>query len=164
MTSSAAPRRMLSNSMHHLPAGSVAKQRTNPNRWIELTVGVRRQKDLPDLSALDSKRPAERTYMNREQLRDEYGSDPAAVDAIEKFATAHNLVVTKDERAAARMGLGGTVANLSAAFGVTLFDYTHPKLGEFHARTGPISVPAELGDAITGVFGFNNHRALRRLP
>ncbi|MBV8088214.1 MAG: S8 family serine peptidase, partial [Alphaproteobacteria bacterium] len=49
-------------------------------------------------------------------------------------------------------------------FGVTLFDYTHPKLGEFHARTGPISVPAELGDAITGVFGFNNHRALRRLP
>jgi kumamolisin len=164
MTSSAAPRRMLSNSMHHLPAGSVAKQRTNPNRWIELTLGVRRRKELPDLSALDGKRPAERTYMTRQQLRDEYGSDPAAVDAIEKFAAAHNLVVTKDERASARMGLGGTVANLSAAFGVTLFDYTHPKLGEFHARTGPISVPAELGDAITGVFGFNNHRALRRLP
>lgn len=61
------------------------------------------------------------------------------------------------------MGLGGTVVNLSAAFGVTLFDYTHPKLGKFHARTGPISVPAELGDAITGVFGFNNHRSLRRL-
>lgn len=74
---------MLSNSMHHLPAGSVAKQRTNPNRWIELTVGVRRNKDLPDLSALDSKHPAERTYMTREQLRDEYGSDPAAVEAIE---------------------------------------------------------------------------------
>ena len=164
MTSSAAPRRTLPNSMHHLPAGSVAKQRTNPNRWIELTVGVRRKKDLPDLAALDSKRPAERSYMTREQLRDDYGSDPTAVEAIDKFATAHNLVVTKDERASARIGLGGTVANLSAAFGVTLFDYTHPELGQFHARTGPISVPAELGDAITGVFGFNNHRALRRLP
>jgi kumamolisin len=155
---------MLSNSMHHLPAGSVAKQRTNPNRWIELTVGVRRKKDLPDLSALEGKRPAERTYLTREQLRDEYGSDPAAVDAVEKFAAAHNLVVTKSEPSSARMGLGGTVANLSAAFGVTLFDYTNPKLGEFHARTGPISVPAELADAITGVFGFNNHRAVRRLP
>jgi kumamolisin len=164
MTSSAAPRRMLSNSMHHLPAGSVAKQRTNPNRWIELTLGVRRRRELPDLSTLDNKRPAERTYMTREQLRDEYGSDPAAVDAIEKFAAAHNLVVTKNEPTSARMGLGGTVANLNAAFGVTLFDYSNPKLGEFHARTGPISVPAELGDAITGVFGFNNHRALRRLP
>ena len=164
MDSSGASRRTLTNSMHHLPAGSVAKQRTNPNRWIELTVGVRRLKDLPDLSALDSKRPAERRYMTRDQLKNDYGSDPAAVEAIEKFAVDHHLVVTKDERASARLGLGGTVANFSAAFGVTLFDYTHPRLGDFHARTGPISVPAALGDAITGVFGFNNHCALRRLP
>ena len=164
MTRSGASRRVLADSIHHLPAGSVAKQRTNPNRWLELTVGVRRLKDLPDLSALDSKPPAERHYMTRDQLRTEYGSDPAAVEAIEKFAAAHHMVVTKDERASARLGLGGTVANLSAAFGVTLFDYTHPALGNFHARTGPISVPAELGNAITGVFGFNNHRTLRRLP
>jgi kumamolisin len=164
MNSSGASRRTLSNSMHHLPAGSVAKKRTNPNKWIELTVGVRRLKDLPDLSALDTKLPGERRYMTRDQLKNDYGSDPAAVEAIEKFAADHHLVVTKDERASARLGLGGTVANLSAAFGVTLFDYTHPRLGDFHARTGPISVPTTLGDAITGVFGFNNHRALRRLP
>ena len=164
MNSSGASRRTLSNSMHHLPAGSVAKQRTNPNRWLELTLGVRRLKDLPDLSALDSKPPGERRYMTRDQLKNDYGSDPAAVEAIEKFAADHHLVVTKDERASARLGLAGTVANLSAAFGVTLFDYTNPHLGDFHARTGPISVPAALGDAITGVFGFNNHRALRRLP
>ena len=164
MNTSGASRRVLANSVHHLPAGSVAKQRTNPNRWLELTLGVRRLKDLPDLSALDGKRPAERRYMTRDQLRNQYGSDPAAVEAIEKFAAAHNLVVTKDERASARLGLGGTVANLSNAFGVKLFDYTHPRLGDFHARTGPISVPAEVGDAITGVFGFNNHRTLRRLP
>lgn len=163
-SSGASRRRTLTNSMHHLPAGSVAKQRTNPSRWLELTVGVRRLKDLPDLSALDGKAPAERRYMTRDQLKTDYGSDPAAVEAIEKFAADHQLVVTKDERASARLGLAGTVANLSAAFGVTLFDYTHPSLGDFHARTGPISVPAALGDAITGVFGFNNHRALRRLP
>ena len=99
MNSSGAFRRTLTNIMHHLPAGSVAKQRTNPNRWIELTVGVRRLKDLPDLSALDSKRPAERRYMTRDQLKNDYGSDPAAVEAIEKFAADHYLVVTKDERA-----------------------------------------------------------------
>jgi kumamolisin len=163
-SSGASRRRTLTNSMHHLPAGSVAKQRTNPSRWLELTVGVRRLKDLPDLSALDGKAPAERRYMTRDQLKTDYGSDPAAVEAIEKFAADHQLVVTKDERASARLGLAGTVANLSAAFGVTLFNYTHPSLGDFHARTGPISVPAALGDAITGVFGFNNHRALRRLP
>lgn len=164
MTSSTASRRVLAKSIYHLPAGAVVKQKTDPSRWLEVTVGVRRLKELPDLSALDDKVPSQRQYMTRDQLRNEYGSDPAAVDAIQKFAAAHNLLVTKDERASARLGLAGTVANLSDAFGVKLFDYTHPTLGEFHARTTPISVPAELGDAITGVFGFNNHRTLRRLP
>jgi kumamolisin len=164
MRSPTANRRMLANSLHHLPPGSVAKQRTNPNRWLELTVGVRRRKQLPDLSALDAKRPGERTYMSRDQLRNEFGSDPAAVDAIEKFAAAHHLVVTRNEPASARLGLGGTVADISDAFGVKLFDYSHPKLGEFHARTGPVMLPADLGDAITGVFGLNNQRVMHRLP
>ncbi len=73
-------------------------------------------------------------------------------------------VVTKNEPASARLGIGGTVANISDAFGVTLFDYSHPKLGDFHARTGPVMLPAEVGNAITGVFGLNNHRVMRRLP
>jgi kumamolisin len=164
MRSPAANRRMLANSLHHLPPGSVAKRRTNPNRWLELTVGVRRRKQLPDLSALDAKPPGERKYMTRDQLRNEYGSDPAAIDAIEKFAAAHHLVVTRNEPASARLGLGGTVANISDAFGVKLLDYSHPKLGEFHARTGPVMLPDDVGDAITGVFGLNNHRVMHRLP
>lgn len=47
---------------------------------------------------------------------------------------------------------------------MTLFDYNHPTLGAFHARTGPVNIPHELKDDITGVFGFNNHRILRRNP
>ena len=164
MRSPTANRRVLANSLHHLPPGSVAKRRTNPNRWLELTVGVRRRKQLPDLSALDAKRPGERTYMTRDQLRNEFGSDPAAIDAIEKFAAAHHLVVTRNEPASARLGLGGTVADISDAFGVKLFDYSHPKLGDFHARTGPVMLPADIGDAITGVFGLNNQRVMHRLP
>ena len=164
MRSPTANRRVLANSLHHLPPGSVAKQRTNPNRWLELTVGVRRRKQLPDLSALDAKRPGERTYMTRDQLRNEFGSDPAAIDAIEKFAAAHHLVVTRNEPASARLGIGGTVADISDAFGVKLFDYSHPKLGDFHARTGPVMLPTDIGDAITGVFGLNNQRVMHRLP
>jgi kumamolisin len=164
MRSPAANRRVLANSQHHLPPGSVAKRKTNPNKWIELTIGVRRLKQLPDLSALEDKRPGERTYMTREQLRTEYGSDPAAVEQIEKFAADHNLVITRDERASARLGLAGTAGNVSAAFGVKLLDYTHPKLGEFHARTGPVTLPEEVAGAITGVFGLNTHRVMHRAP
>jgi kumamolisin len=152
----------LPGSSHPVPVGSKAVRQTSGHRWLELTVGVRRTKPLPDLSALDDKLPADRTYMTREQLVDQHGSDPKAVESIEAFAKAHNLVVTQNEPASARMGLAGTVEDVNAAFGVELFDYTHPKLGEFRARTGPVHIPADMAGAITGVFGLNNHRILRR--
>jgi kumamolisin len=126
MRSPAANRRVLVNSLHHLPPNSVATRRTNPNKWIELTVGVRRLKQLPDLSALEAKRPGERQYMTRDQLRSEYGSDPAAIEKIKKFAADHDLVVTRNELASARLGIAGTVANVSQAFGVRSFDLTSP--------------------------------------
>jgi kumamolisin len=152
----------LPNSVHQLPIGSKAIHRTNGQKWLELTVGVRRSQQLPDLSDLDNKLPAQRTYMTRDQLAGKYGSDPKALEAIEAFAKAHNLVVTRNEPASARLGLAGTVADVSDAFGVTLFDYSHPQLGDFHARTGPVHVPPEIANAITGVFGLNNHRVLQR--
>ncbi len=152
----------LKNSHHLIPAGSRALRRTNGQRWLELTLGVRRRASLPDLSALDGARPAQRTYMTREQMAQKYGSDPAALKAIEAFAQAHKLVVTRDHRTSARVGLAGTVGDLSAAFGVTLFDYSHPELGDFHARTGLVHLPPEIAGAVTGVFGFTNHRILRR--
>ncbi len=153
----------LADSVHHLPVGAKAIRRTSANRWMELTLGVRRAKDLPDLSAYDKELPKNRKYMTRKQLADEFGSAPDAIADIKKFAAAHNLVVTKDERASARLGIAGTVANLSAAFGVTVFNYSHPQLGQFHARTGPVELPPDVANAITGVFGFNNHRILRRI-
>jgi kumamolisin len=164
MRSPAAKRRVLVNSAHHLPPNSVAIRRTNPNKWIELTVGVRRLKQLPDLSALEAKSPGERQYMTRDQLRTEYGSDPAAIAKIEKFAADHDLVVTRNEPASARLGIAGTVASVSQAFGVKLLNYKHPKLGDFYARTGPVALPVEVARAITGVFGLNNHRVMHRLP
>lgn len=152
----------LPGSTHPAPVGSTAVRPTSGQRWLELTVGVKRTRPLPDLSALDDRLPADRTYMTREQMADQHGSDPQAVEAIEAFAKAHNLVVTRNEPASARMGLAGTVDDVNAAFGVTLYDYTHPKLGHFHARTGPVHLPADVADAVTGVFGLNNHRILRR--
>ena len=154
----AAQRVTLPTSEHRIPVGSTALKQTSSGKWIELTIGVKPVKALPDLSALDEKLPAQRKYMTREQLAHEYGSDPKAVQAIESFAKEHDLVVTRNEPASARMGLAGTADKVNAAFGVTLTDFENPKLGAFHARTSPVTLPPEVGDAITGVFGLNNHR------
>jgi kumamolisin len=152
----------LPNSTHPVPPGSKALRRTNANHWIELTLGVRRRVDLPDLSALDGVAPDQRRYMTRDEMTAQHGSDPAAVDAITQWAGQHDLVVSNNQPISARLGVGGTVENLSEAFGVDLFDFENPELGEFHARTGPVHVPPELVGLITGVFGFNNHRILKR--
>ena len=152
----------LKSSFHPLPVGAKAIRRTNPRQWLKVTLAVKPVKPLPNLSNMNMVKPAKRTYLTREQITQQHGSDPASVERIEAFARAHNLVVTGDHRASARIGLAGTVADLSAAFGVTLFDYVHPELGSFHARTGPIEVPSGLAEDIVGVFGFTNHRMMRR--
>jgi kumamolisin len=154
----------LRNSTHTLPAGSVVQRKTSPNQRIEVTVAVARKQKLPSLADLENKKPRDRKYMTRDDLEKNFGSSDDAVAKITAYAKAHNLQVTRNEPGAARMRLAGTVQDISNAFGVTLFDYHQDKLGNFHGHTGPVSIPAELQGAITGVFGFNNHRHLRRHP
>ena len=146
----------LVNSIHHLPEGAMPRGPTNPRQWLKLTVGVRRLQRLPELL------PGCRGSMPRAVLAKTYGADPAAVERIRAFAVQHHLVVSKDDRLSARICLSGTVEDLSDAFGVRLLDYTHPELGEFHARLDPVGLLPELVGQVTGVFGFNNHRILRR--
>jgi kumamolisin len=156
------PNVQLPNSTHTLPPGSILQRKTNPHQLIEVTLGVARKRAIPDLSALEKLKPRERKYMTRSQLETDFGADPAALEKIAAYAQEHNLQVTRVEPGAARARLSGTVQDVTAAFGVTLFDYQQEKLGKFHAHTGPVSVPQELAGAVTGVFGFNNHRHLRR--
>ncbi len=156
------PNVVLPNSTHTLPAGSMLQHKTSPNQWIEVTLGVARKKPLPSLADMEKQKPRERKYMTRDQLENEYGVTNDAMDKITAYAHAHNLQVTRTEPGAALVRLAGTVQDISNAFGVTLFDYHHDKLGNFHAHTGPVSIPAELQGVVTGVFGFNNHKHLRR--
>ena len=155
-------RHELTNSVHQIPHTAQAIRRTSGHKWLEVTLGIRRKLVLPDLSNLDAVLPTARTYLTHDELTRTYGSDPDAVQHVHDFAAAHGLVVVSEESLSARLTLGGTVDELSAAFGVTLFDYKDATLGDFHARTGPVSVPAELAGDITGVFGFSNQRHLRR--
>jgi kumamolisin len=152
----------LANSTHTLPAGSMLERKTSAHQWIEVTLGLRRKKELPSLAAMEKLKPRERKYMTRDQLEENYGPPTEAINRITAFARDHHLEVTRVEPGSARMRVAGRVADVSSAFGVSLFDYRHDKLGEFHAHTGPVSIPKELEGTITGVFGFNNHRHLRR--
>jgi kumamolisin len=152
----------LPNSTHTLPPGSIVQRKTNPHQWLEVTLGVTRKKKLPDLSDLEMKKPRDRKYMTRAELEKGYGASTDAIKKIETYAKAHDLQVSHVDPVSARLRLSGTVEDVGNAFDVTLYDYKQDKLGNFHGHTGPVSIPAELEGAVTGVFGFNNHRHLRR--
>ena len=80
---------------------------------------------------------------------------------VEAFARSSGLSVVEVSAARHSVVLGGTVAAVSAAFGVNLAQYSHPDGGTFRGRQGPIYIPAELNGIVQGVFGLDDRPAAR---
>jgi len=74
---------------------------------------------------------------------------------IRAFARQHGLQTVSVDRARRIVKLGGSVQAFNAAFGAKLKRYQHES-GTYRGRTGPLTVPADLGGVIEGVFGLDN--------
>ena len=143
--------------------GSRAVGAPDPNEQIKITVLLRPRKTMQNLASakeLTATLPHQRMYMSREQFAANYGANPEDLAKIEPFAHQHNLTVIEANQARRTMVLSGTIAALSAAFGVYLANYEHSD-GNFRGRTGPIYIPADLAGIVQGVFGFDNRRQAR---
>lgn len=144
-------------------SGSRVVGAPNPHEQIRITVLVRPRKPLQNLASakeLGATAPNKRRYMSREEFAAQYGADPADLTKIEAFAHQHNLTVAEVNAARRTVVLSGTIAALSAAFGVYLANYEHPG-GDFRGRTGPIYIPADLQQTVQGIFGFDNRPQAR---
>lgn len=135
----------------------------DPNEQIRISVRVRPRKPLQSLrpaAEMGAIAPIQRRYLSREEFAAQYGADPDDLAKIEAFAHQHNLSVVEASAARRTVVLAGTIAALSAAFGVRLANYEHPG-GDFRGRTGPIYIPADLQPIVEGVFGFDNRPQAR---
>jgi kumamolisin len=129
----------------------------DPNERIEVSVYLRPRSGGVDLSQLaEEVSSGKRPPVPRDELAAAAGADPQDIDTVEEFARQHHLDVVAVSQAQRRIVLAGTVADLSAAFGVELQMRRLPDGTTFRERTGPIYVPAELQPAVTGVFGLDN--------
>jgi kumamolisin len=138
--------------------GSRAVGAPDPNQQIRITVLLRPRQPFDNLasaSELNATAPGRRKYLSRQEFAANYGANPEDLAKIEAFAHQHNLTVVEVSPARRTVVLSGSIAALSAAFGVYLADYVHPG-GAFRGRTGPIYVPADLAGIVQGVFGFDN--------
>jgi kumamolisin len=129
-----------------------------------VTVRVRSKGDFHELDELAhdlaSKPVAEREYLTHEQLAARYGADEKDLDAIEAYAQQHDLQVVDRSAGERSIVLRGRLGDLLAAFPADVQLYHHGT-GTYRGRTGEVSIPEQLADVITGVFGFDT-RAKRR--
>jgi kumamolisin len=125
---------------------------------LDVTVRVRPKMSLASLQAtgaLTDVLPAQRAYLTHEELAAQCGADPHDIKQVTDFAHAHGLVVLYTDQAYREVQLAGTAAEFEAAFGTKLQQYAYPA-GTYRGRTGPVLVPATLGDIVEGVFGLDD--------
>ena len=132
------------------------------DRRIEVTVITRSRAD-DALEALvdEGEGKVGRPPISREELAKRQGASPEDLERIEDFAHEHGLDVVQTSVARRTVVLAGTIADMSAAFGVDLNLYEHPDLGLFRGRTGPVYVPKELAGIVEAVLGLDDRPQAR---
>ena len=116
---------------------------------------------------LSKKLPQERRYLSDEQFAQTFGANQQDVQQVEDWAKQNKLKVLEAKAASRRVSVEGTVADVNAAFGVTLNEYSHPTLGRFRGREGTVNLDPSVHGIIEGVFGLDMRKVgrprLRRL-
>lgn len=137
--------------------GAKATGRANANEVLEVTLKLRRKKELPDPSG----RPAH--VMTRADLATHYGASQEDIDKVISTFTALGLKSVASNVATRSVRLSGTVAAVEKAFMVKLFNYTHSQ-GHYRGRVGSVHAPMAVKDIVVGVFGLDNRRVAHRKP
>jgi kumamolisin len=123
---------------------------------VEVTIKLRRKTraGLPTTEEfIDGKRAV---GVTRQILADRYGASADDVEAVRKWAVTHGLSVASADPGKRQVHVVGSVAAMSAAFGVTLSIYHHQRRNlDFRCPEGEIHIPQALAGIITGVFGLN---------
>ncbi|HEV2473811.1 MAG TPA: protease pro-enzyme activation domain-containing protein, partial [Chthonomonadales bacterium] len=111
----------------------------DPNEILDVTVRVRARQPLPDPQRSAAGRPADRAYLSRVELAEQYGADPADLQKVAAFAAQYGLTVVDSSAARRSVLLSGSVDAFNQAFQVNLQRYEHPG-GSYRGRTGPVNI------------------------
>lgn len=135
----------------------------DPAERIQVTVVLRRQDDA-HLGALLRQLESGDTLaqpLSREAFAQRFSAYPDDIRKTEDFAHRHQLTVVRVDPAESVVVLSGTIAQFEAAFGVKLERFEHRSIGQYRGRSGAISLPDDLGDAVTAVLGLDSRPQAR---
>ena len=112
------------------------------------------------MSALAATPHSQRKHMSRENYAASYGAAQSDLDKIAEFARTHGLTIVESSAPRRTVVLSGTVAQINAAFAVDLKRYQTAS-ETYRSYEGKVSVPAEIGDIVESVHGFDNRQIAR---
>jgi kumamolisin len=142
----------------HVP-GARSMGRVNPQQVAEVLVRVRSAASDDSLDAevdsISGLRVRERTYLTPEAFAAKFAADATDLAKIESFANDYNLSVEAISPAACSVRVLGTLENLAKAFNVSFANF-NSAMGSYRGYTGPVHVPSEISDVVTGVFGLDD--------
>lgn len=102
-------------------------------------------------------------HMSHDDFEKRFGADEKHdIPLVKDFANAHHLKVEEIHVPSCTVVLSGTVENFSKAFEICIKDHEHPDRPDhqFHSHVGDISIPENLKDIITAVFGLDTQPML----
>jgi kumamolisin len=148
-------------SLRRAPTDAKPAGAPNPHDRTAVTIMIRPRTPSTKTAADFAKTPpSSRRYLTRDEFTTQHGADPTDVIAVERFALDAGLLVLEADLARRAVVLEGTIAALTAAFGVKLELYSID--GQtFRGRTGTMTVPAALGPIVSGVFGLDERPQAR---
>lgn len=153
---------LLAGSERTALAGATLTGPADPDERLEVTLLLRHNdlKTLQDRVARLSKGDYSLAPLSHQAFLSQHGAREEDIEAVSKFAAAHNLAVVSVSRARRSIVLSGAVKDFNEAFGVTLQLYEHPE-GAYRGREGKITLPAVLKDAVQAVLGLDNRPQAR---
>jgi kumamolisin len=130
---------------------------------VEVTLWLRRASEANQtpLASPGATGPlAGRRYLPREEFARVHGARGADLDLVREFASRSSLEVRASSVPRRTVELVGSVNDLGAAFGTELRRFAYPG-GTYRGRSGPITLPRAVAQAVEGVFGLDDRPQAR---
>lgn len=128
---------------------------------LPVTVHLVPRTPLPSVYEIYKQPVTARKYLSRADYAAKHGADPAHIAAVEQFAKTNQLDVTGTNPVQRTVSLSGTMANLEKAFKTKIQNVTVDG-AQYQQNATPITLPDNLKNIVTGVFGLDNRPIAKR--
>ena len=116
----------------------MSEETLDPGTRIDATIVLRRPERTIDPKA------------SREEVEQALTADPADMETVRQFASAHDLHIDRESAAERSVWVSGTASQMHKAFGVQF-----SQIGEHIALQGAFALPPELSSVAVAVLGLD---------